>query len=110
MEKFILKKLNDFSKYDYIFYSTSFDSSANDKNSILSILEKEKIKEGYILLDLLLSKGNTFNRFVELYIENTRIKKIQVSKNVDIKIKNLSFKFYFENKFLLDKKNSIFNL
>ncbi len=109
MEKFILKKLNDFSKYDYIFYSTSFDSSANDKNSILKILKEKKIDKGYIILDLLLSKGNNFNRFVEMYVENTKIEKIQLLKEVNSEIKNISFEFYLKNKYLLNKKNSIFN-
>lgn len=109
MEKFISEKLNIFSKYSYIFYSTSFESSANDRISILKILKEKKINSGYIILDLLLSKGNNFNRFVEIYIENTKIQKIQLLKEVDKEIKNVSLTFYLKNKYLLDKKNSIFN-
>lgn len=109
MEKFISEKLNNFSKYSYIFYSTSFESSANDKISILKILKEKKIDKGYIVLDLLLSKGNNFNRFVEIYVENTKIQKIQLLKEVDNEIKNISFEFYLKNKYLLNRKTSIFN-
>lgn len=108
MEKFMCEKLENNSKYEYILYSTSFESTANDKEVVLKILKNMNFLKGYIIIDLLLSKGNNFNRFVELYFENGDIKSINIKKDIDIKIKNASFKFYSKNRFLLNEKTSIF--
>ncbi|MBC2855495.1 type II toxin-antitoxin system RnlB family antitoxin [Cetobacterium sp. 2A] len=109
MEKFICTKLVNNSKYKYILYSTSYESSVTDRSSLLKLIKQFSLK-GYVLVDLLLSKGNNFNRFMELYIENENIKGIKVKKDTDIYIQNESLKFYYKNKALLDKKNSIFTL
>lgn len=106
-DKFIIVRQNTFSKkYRAIFYSSSYDSSINDKIYIYNILKIYNIKQGYILCDLLLSKGNNFNRFVELYIDNYKIKKIEILKDVNNTIYDNSSKFYTDNKYLFN--NSIF--
>ena len=108
MEKFVCNKLENNTKYKYILYSTSFESTVNDKKSIVKVLKGQNSFKGYVIVDLLLSKGNNFNRFVELYLENGIIKKINIQKEITIDIKNASFKFYYQNKELLDRKESIF--
>lgn len=108
MEKFICSRLKNNIKYKYIFYSTSFESTINDTKSILRTFNEQKFFKGYVIVDLLLSKGNNFNRFVELYLEYGVIKKINIQKEVSLDIKNASFKFYYQNKKLLNKEKSIF--
>lgn len=108
MEKFICNRLENNIKYKYIFYSTSFESTINDTKSILRVFKEQNSFKGYVIVDLLLSKGNNFNRFVELYLENGVIKKVNIQKEISLDIKNASFKFYYQNKELLNKEKSVF--
>lgn len=107
--KFILKQIDTLSKYKCILFSTSFESSANDKTLILQILKENNISNGYIVLDLLLSKGDNFNRFVEMFIEDNKIKEMKILRNINMQLKNISLEFYLKNKFLLNTKSSICN-
>lgn len=108
-EKFICNRLSKKTKYEYILYSTSYESSVNDKKYLKKIIKECSIT-GYVLVDLLLSKGDSFNRFVELYIEDKMIKEIIVRKEICRDIKIMSERFYQEHNSLLNKKNSFYYL
>lgn len=108
-ENFICTKIkNEYKyKYNFVFYSTSYLSSVTDRAYLYYLIEKYNI-EGIILVDLLLSNGNSFNRFFEIYVKDKKIKKMNVIRNIPKTIEILSVEFYYKNMHLLDKKSSVF--
>ncbi|EHO79764.1 type II toxin-antitoxin system RnlB family antitoxin [Fusobacterium ulcerans] len=95
MDTFILEKEIK-KKYEAIIFSTSFLSNISQKGEIMKIAQKNEIK-GWVLFDLLLANGNSFNRFLEVEFIENRIKKISVPVNVDKEIKEQSLEFYHKN-------------
>lgn len=85
----------------YVMFATSFDSSLGDRAKIRELVDRSGIKNGVILVDLLLSRGNSYNRYTQLYIESYSIFSISIAIDVDKSIKKLSLDFYNENQEML---------
>jgi hypothetical protein len=108
-------------KKQAIVYSTNYLRMEEYMNEVALFL-KEKSFRGKVIFDLLLSNGNSFNRFIEVFFngDNFDSKTIKVINNIDDNIINKSLDFYnshlslLENsvlskaqKFLIKKKFSI---
>jgi len=99
----ILYKKNG--NYGAIVYSTSYVSPLSELNLIEEELKFNDVVPGFVLFDLLLSNGQSFNRFIEGYFNG---KKIEESSLNIASIPKESFvkdinRFYQENtKFLND--------
>lgn len=68
-----------YGKYSAIIYSVSYLSPLEEISQISKDLKK-KLKNGdYVLLDLLLSNGDNFNRFAEFCYDGSDIKVSEIS-------------------------------
>lgn len=57
--------------YDCVILASSFDSPINDLDAIVKELSENHLSKGKILFDLLLSVGNSSERFIEAqFLEN----------------------------------------
>lgn len=86
----------DLEKYSAIVYSCSYDSPISYLLDIENQIKELGIKEGYILFDTLLSKGNISTRFFEAKFENGKFIKqsfqnIEVAKRSEIRKKASEF-------------------
>ncbi|MCK4260793.1 MAG: type II toxin-antitoxin system RnlB family antitoxin [Halanaerobiales bacterium] len=101
MEKFALKKVCN-SKYSYLILSTSYLNPLNYMNEIESCLNDKY--EGGILFDLLLSTGNSSNRFLEGFFDGVQfdLNSFKIVKLEDEEIKRESLRFFQENIWMLD--------
>jgi hypothetical protein len=92
--------------YHCIILSTSYKSPMDQLDVLERDLRKQEIK-GNILFDLLLSHGNTPDRFYELSFDGVKLNLDSLRKveSVSKEIKMISNKFYRDNQHLL--KNSI---
>ena len=74
-------------KYLAVIYSSSYINPVDSIKEINGDMERNLLKEGFVLFDLLLSNGNNFNRFFEAYFDGHEIKKdtvtVVVSKEID---------------------------
>lgn len=109
-------------KKQAIVYSTNYlrlDDYIND----VAFLLKEKSFKGKVIFDLLLSNGNSFNRFIEMLFNGDafEIKTTKVINDIDDTIINNSLDFYSSHasyledsvlsksqKFLVKKKHNFF--
>lgn len=65
-------------KYSAIIYATSLINPINEINNISVELRKHLSPNSYVLFDLLLSNGENFNRFADLYYNDDKITLAQV--------------------------------
>lgn len=70
---------NKYNKYSAVIYSTSYRSPFDSIGSITEELRINLSEAGFILFDLLLSNGDSFNRFVEAYFDGKEIKRDSIS-------------------------------
>ncbi len=98
MKTFEIRKLNG-TDYSYLVLSTSYVNPIENLSEIEKNLEDSlRIK---VLFDLLLSNGNSTNRFIEGIFDGKRFIDFKVCENVDSDIKKESGKYYQENLELL---------
>ena len=98
---FELQKINQPSVYSFLILSTSYFNPLDD----LGQLEEELRVSlgdnflGKILFDLLLSNGNSSNRFIEATFNGKAFdySSFKIPSNVDLKIKKLSSSYYSNN-------------
>lgn len=83
--------------YNGNLYSTSYEDSVCNRKK-LSILCESLSMTGKIRVDLLAVNGNSFNRFVEIEVNDKyKVLSVNVIKYVDIEIKKESLHFYNKN-------------
>lgn len=105
---------NTFIKYKAIVYSASYINPINDIDNIANDLVEKSISAGYVLFDFLLSNGNNFNRFAEVYFNGKSIEKetiytISFSNKNDISTLNSHYTGRFKelnNSILSSKEKS----
>lgn len=102
MKYYDIRKLNN-SCYDYLIFSTSYVNPLECVNDIESSLKENNYSK--VLFDLLLSNGNSTNRFIEATFDGRKLENFQTCENVDIEIKRESGRYYQDNNNLL--KNSV---
>ena len=105
MQNFIIYEDKKIQNYDMIAYSTSFVNPLSDIKELSNELHTEIRKIGYILFDLLLSNGESFNRFVVGYYNGNELERnsLQIIEiNDDSTLKDIN-SFYKENKSYLNK-------
>ena len=66
---------NKCSKYLAVIYSASYVNPFENIADITKEIQKKYLDTGFVLFDLLLSNGDSFNRFVEAYFDGREIKK-----------------------------------
>lgn len=105
---------NTFIKYKAIVYSASYINPINDIDNIANDLVEKSISAGYVLFDFLLSNGNNFNRFAEVYFNGKSIEKetictISFSNKNDISTLNSHYTGRFKelNNSILSSKEKI---
>lgn len=96
-----------YNKYSAIIYSTSFYNPLENVNDISKDLSHNLFNSCFILFDLLLSNGNSFNRFVEVYFNGKEIEKSSIHIVTINNTSNLSYiNSHYKNRFH-DINNSI---
>lgn len=104
MQNYELQKLNS-SIYSYLILSKNYINPLEEIKDIeLSLKGNNQIK---IMFDLLLSNGNTSNRFIEATYDGENLKDFKLCEDVDNSIRSLSKRFYISNINLLE--NSVLN-
>lgn len=98
MKRFEIRKLDN-SYYDYLILSTSY---INPLQSISDIEQTLKAKNIRILFDLLLSNGNSENRFIEATFNGQKLDNFRECNNVDVGIRKEAGLFYQQNTNLLN--------
>lgn len=98
MNRFEIRRLDN-SNYDYLILSTSY---VNPLQNISEIEKTLKAKNIRILFDLLLSNGNSENRFIEATFNGEKLDNFRNCNNVDIEIRKKAGQFYQENTNLLN--------
>jgi len=96
MKYYKIKKIN-LTSYKCIIFSVGYISPTEELINISKDLKKKNIK-GKIIFDLLLSKGNLKNRYIELFFDGKKfdynsLNKIDINK-CEKKIINISNDFY----------------
>ena len=66
-------------KYSIVVYSVSYINPFVDLNDISNKIKETSPVSGFVLFDLLLSNGDSFNRFAEAYFDGMEIKKGTIS-------------------------------
>ncbi len=109
-------------KKQAIIYSTNYLRLEEYVNEVAFLL-KEKSFKGKVIFDLLLSNGNSFNRYIEMLFDgdNFEIKTTRIINDIDDNIINNSLDFYSSHesyldnsvlsksqKFLIKKKHNFF--
>jgi hypothetical protein len=96
VKTFEVQQIGNSSSYKYVIFSTSYISPLEQLNEIEPIL---KSFHGKVLFDLLLSNGNTTNRFIEGAYNGEKfdIGSFQVCKDIDYGIKEFTGEFYKQN-------------
>lgn len=84
-------------KYKLVVYATSYVNPIDDAMSIESQIAKDLPEGGHILFDMLLSNGDTFNRFAEAYfdghsIQRNSMKVVSIRKPAYIRRLNAHYK------------------
>lgn len=110
MKNFDIQKLYNF-EYNFIIYSTTFESPLTQLNEINAALKLNNInKNTRVLIDLLLSIGNTSERFVEATFDGEMLSRSSF-KFVNIpkkhRLRRKACDYFKQNLFLLD--NSVLN-
>ena len=103
MEKYYKIKKASFKQYPYIVFSTCYINPLDEKTDIEKELKRKDVK-GKILFDLLLSHGNTPDRFFEAIFDGCEILEDSI-KNVAIvsdEIKKLASDFYYKKQEYLE--------
>ncbi|NLD35869.1 MAG: type II toxin-antitoxin system RnlB family antitoxin [Desulfatiglans sp.] len=96
MKNYYKIKKTNFKQYPYIVFSTCYINPMDQKEDIEKELKKNKV-QGKILFDLLLSHGNTPDRFFEAIFDGYEILEDSI-KNIVIvpdKIKDIAADFYY---------------
>lgn len=101
MKKYNIIKLHN-EPYEYLVIATTYESPINDIEEIKREISCEKTK---ILFDLMLINGNKSNRFIGLNMnanEKFNPSAYFIANDVTDKIKEISNRFFSENKTLLE--------
>lgn len=103
---FELQKINQPSVYSYLILSTSYFNPLDDLDQLEEELRASLGDKflGKILFDLLLSNGNSSNRFIEATFNGKELdySSFKVPSDVDLQIKKLSSSYYSNNELLKD--------
>lgn len=70
-------------KYEAVVYATSYRNPFEEIGKIETDVTNQIPNSGFILFDMLLSNGDSFNRFVEAFFDGSKIQKDTI-KVVDI--------------------------
>lgn len=89
---------------NYLF-STSFESNIRSARKMKELFEKINLKTGTVIVDLLLANGNSFNRYINVHVNNYMVQRVSIHEEPSKIVKEISLDFYHENINLL--KNSI---
>ncbi|WP_078592937.1 type II toxin-antitoxin system RnlB family antitoxin [Evansella clarkii] len=105
MDSYKIFRLDDQSKYECLFITTSYQDPFEDIHLIESTLKESKIK-GYALFDLLSQIGDNSERFMEAYFngevfEINSFQFLEVPKNSIYR--TLTIDFFQKNSFILDE-------
>ncbi|MCP1136296.1 type II toxin-antitoxin system RnlB family antitoxin [Paenibacillus polysaccharolyticus] len=103
---FELQKINQPSVYSFLILSTSYFNPLDDLDQLEEELRVSLGENflGKILFDLLLTNGNSSNRFIEATFEGNAFDQssFKVPSNVDLKIKKLSSSYYSNNELFIN--------
>jgi hypothetical protein len=69
---FSIERINS-KKYACAVFATSYINPLHDARSIEKGLNKQQVQPGKVLFDLLLSNGENFNRFFEVYFDGSQL-------------------------------------
>ena len=97
MKHFSIRKLNH-NIYGYIIFSISFHKPLEFKTEIEKYLLK-KSYNGRVIIDTLLSIGNSNNRFKEIYFDGSKLilNSIKVITKLDSQLDTFIRNFYYNN-------------
>jgi hypothetical protein len=100
----------NYNEYKFLVLSTSFETPLNHINEITTELSENGSNDYKVIFDMLLSIGNTSERFVEAKFDGDKLNQssfnyIHVNKKDDLR--KISTQFLKENCYLLD--NSVLN-
>jgi hypothetical protein len=99
MKNYKILKLKNLD-FSYLVLSTSY---VNPLDYVEDIVKKIKENSSMrILFDLLLSNGDSDNRFIEATFDGKKLDNFRACQNVDLEIKKASVRYYQENTKLLD--------
>ncbi|MBP0726757.1 type II toxin-antitoxin system RnlB family antitoxin [Bacillus sp. RG28] len=109
MKNFDLETIDN-SEYNFVIYSTSFETPFACIDEITEQLKQNDNRNFKVLFDLLLSIGNTSERFVEAnfngeILEKSTFKFVSLDKKNNLRIKSRDY--YSNHLFLLE--NSVLN-
>ena len=104
VKNYRIRKINS-SEYHFIVFSLNYNNPVDSLNSIGAELTKKNYT-GKIIFDLLLSNGNTSNRYIEAYFDSAKFdfRSFKVLKKVAKDIKKISLDFYLSN-YPIKKRN-----
>lgn len=97
MRTFEIRKINDLNAYSSLIFSTCYLNPLDNLCEIEEILKSQG--QGKVLFDLLLSNGNTSNRFIEAVFDGEKFitSSFKIPKCIDKSIKELSSQYYKDN-------------
>lgn len=95
MSMFEICKIED-SKYNYIIFSTSYQNPLSDLETFSKEMANKITGEKFVLIDLMLSNGNSFNRFVECFFNGKTVIRdsIKIKEDVPDSILNYCSSYY----------------
>lgn len=101
MQTFELKKIKDQSTHSFLILSTSYLNPLDDLDELEAKLEGELGEKfcGMILFDLLLSNGNSSNRYIEANFNGKSFdySSFKIPSTIDKQVKKISTRFYSNN-------------
>ena len=90
-------------KYKLIIFSTDYISPIENLTNIEDNLKSKKYS-GNIIFDLLLTNGNSCNRFIEAFFDGEKFdrRSFSVATKLSYEINRVSSEFYFNNLFVVE--------
>ena len=102
MNNYKIEEVNDF-KYKLIIFSTDYISPIENLTNIEDNLKSKKYS-GNIIFDLLLTNGNSCNRFIEAFFDGEKFdrRSFSVATKLSYEINRVSSEFYYNNLFVVE--------
>lgn len=99
-------KINQITNNQVVVFSTSYHSPTEQLDSIAKELLKKQFK-GVVIFDMLLSNGNTKQRYFESMFNGTNFlsESFKTICEQAVELKEISHKFYSKNIALVDKSH-----